>query len=104
MLLFRCSFFSSADRFDLIAIPHPVDYHANKTVISVSLLKKPIHWSKSDISIIFMIVMNNNDFVVFEDIFSSLIELTSDNEKVHKLLQSKDYNDFVKKLVDMLYS
>ncbi len=90
--------------FNLIAIPHPVDYHANKTVISVSLLKKPIHWSKSDISIIFMIAMNNNDFVVFEDIFSSLIELTSDNEKVHKLLQSKDYNDFVKKLVDMLYS
>lgn len=31
----------------MIAIPHPIDYYANKTVIAVSILKTPILWGKN---------------------------------------------------------
>lgn len=89
--------------FPLIAIPHPVDYSAHQTVISVSLLKRPLRWHRHNVSIIFMIAMNNNDFDVFEDIFSSLITTIDDGEKVNRLLASSDHADFVKQLVDMLY-
>lgn len=90
--------------FNQIAIPHPVDYNAKKTVISVALLKKPLFWSKNRVSIIFMIAMNNNDFVVFEDVFSSLIEITNDNDKVERLVSSRNYEDFMRKLVEMIYA
>ena len=53
----------SPTNFGMIAIPHPIDYYTNKTVISVSILKKPINWGNTSVKIIFMISISKRDFL-----------------------------------------
>ena len=87
----------------MVAIPHPAEYSANKTVISVCILNEPLLWGKNYVSIIMMIAVNGKDFTIFEDLFSALTMITTDNSKIKELLSNKTYKDFVNSLIKMLY-
>lgn len=89
--------------FNLIAIPHPAEYNAKQTVISVCLLDKPLMWERSKVSIIMMIAINNKDFSIFDDIFSSICQIANDTNYVKKLHDSKTYEDFLNTLIDLIY-
>lgn len=89
--------------FNMVAIPHPAEYSANKTVISVCILNEPLLWGKNYVSIIMMIAVNGKDFTIFEDLFSALTMITTDNSKIKELLSNKTYKDFVNSLIKMLY-
>ena len=89
--------------FNMVAIPHPAEYSASKTVISVCILNEPLLWGKNQVSIIMMIAVNSKDFTIFEDLFSALTMITTDNSKTKELLGNKNYKDFVNMLVKMLY-
>lgn len=88
--------------FGMIAIPHPVECSANQTVISVCLLDKPLFWSRSNVSIIFMIGINNKDFEEFEDVLASIIEITENEEKIKELMLAGNYESFVNSFIELL--
>ena len=88
--------------FNLIAIPHPVECSAKQTVITVCLLNKQLLWSRSNVSIIFMMGINNKDFEMFEDILSSLKGITEDNNKIKSLLSCKEYDAFINKFIELI--
>ena len=84
--------------FNMVAIPHPAEYSAQKTVISVCILDKPINWGRSEVSIVMMVAVNATDFDVFDDMLSAIIQIAADSSKVKVLKKQKTYNDFINKL------
>lgn len=84
--------------FNMIAIPHPAEYSAHKTVISVCLLDKPINWGRSDVFIIMMVAVNAIDFNEFDDIFSAITQIAMDSSKVKELKKQSTYEEFIEKL------
>ena len=84
--------------FNMIAIPHPAEYSAQKTVISVCILDKPINWGRSEVSIIMMIAVNAIDFNTFDDMLSAITQIAIDSTKVKELRKQKTYEDFIGKL------
>lgn len=88
--------------YGILAIPHPVDYLASETIISVTILDKPLFWGRNEVSIIFMIAINNKDIEVFEDVLSSIIEMNEDDSKIRKLITSDSYEYFVNQFIDIL--
>ena len=88
--------------FGLVAIPHPIDYLAKETVISVLIPKKRILWGKNSVSLILMIAVNRRDIEVFEEILSALINISADANKIKELIKSKDYEEFIEQLVKFM--
>ncbi len=89
--------------FNMIAIPHPAEYSANETVISVCLLNKALNWGRNEVSIIMMISVSNKDFETFDDIFTSITQLAIEPEKLKLLAKQGDYDEFIKTFLRMLY-
>lgn len=91
----------SPTNFDMIAIPHPIDYFANRTVISVSVLKQPIVWGNTMVKIIFMFPISEGDFSRFSNIFGFLANLCNHNEYVELLAATKRYEDFLEYIIEI---
>lgn len=90
--------------FDVIAIPHPVEFNAKKTVISVAILNKKLEWGKSHVSIVFMIAVNNQNITIFEELFSSLISVCTDSRNLKELSECKKYDEFLEVLLNMFFT
>ena len=89
--------------FNMIALPHPAEYSARETIISVAILKKPLDWGRNDVSIVMMISINNKDFEIFDDIFTSITQLTMDSNKLKILTKQQKYDDFIKTFLSLQY-
>lgn len=89
----------SATNFGMIAIPHPIDFYANKTVIEVSILKTPVLWGNTSVRIIFMVCINKRDFSNFSDVFSFLAGTCSDDENLERLVNVKSYDEFMNTII-----
>lgn len=92
----------SPTNFGKVAIPHPIDFYSKKTVFEVSILKEPILWGESEVSIVFMLVVSKEDYPYFQEIFSFLASVCMDSYNLEKIISCKNYNDFLK-LMLVLY-
>jgi len=93
----------SPTNFGMIAIPHPIDYYAKKTVIEVAILKQPILWGNTSIKIIFMFSISKLDFSSFSDVFSFLASTCSDDNNLDSLVKCTSYSEFMSTILN-LYS
>lgn len=91
----------SATNFGMIAIPHPIDYYANKTVIEVAILKSPILWGNTSVKIIFMVCINKRDFSNFSDVFSFLAGTCSDEINLDRLVNVASYDEFMNTMISL---
>jgi Transcriptional antiterminator len=87
---------------NIIAIPHPLEMTAKKTTISVIVNQEPTQWGDSCIHIIILYALSKNDLTQFYDIFDNLIELFSQAENAQLLINAKNYDDFVNKVVSLI--
>ena len=88
----------SSTNFGMIAVPHPIDYYAKKTVIEVVILQHAISWGNTDVKIIFMFCISKLDFASFSDVFSFLAGTCSNQENLECLASSKSYQAFMKNI------
>lgn len=89
----------SSTNFGMLAVPHPIDYYAKKTVIEISIMKNPIPWGTTSVKIIFMFCINQRDFSKFSDVFSFLAGTCSDDSNVERLAASKTYLEFMENMI-----
>jgi len=87
---------------NIIAIPHPLEMTAKKTTISVIVNQEPTQWGDSCIHIIILYALSKNDLTQFYNIFDNLIELFSQAENAQLLINAKNYDDFVNKVVSLI--
>lgn len=88
----------SSTVFGSVAIPHPVNYYSIHTIMSVTILKKPIVFNKNKIKLIFCITISKEDFLEFQKIFSFLTSICMDGTCIDLLINSKNYNEFIENI------
>lgn len=77
-------------------MPHPLEMCSKKSVISVSIHQKPLQWQDNLVNIIFMLAINDEDRVIFKDIFDFITDTISDEDKLFSLIRVKTFDEFIK--------
>lgn len=91
----------SPSNFDMIAIPHPIDYYARESAISVSLLREALPWGNSQVEIIFMLTVSRQDLADYSNVFSFLAGICNNGCNLKLLLQCEDYDAFMDRLLSL---
>ncbi|NFH69943.1 PRD domain-containing protein [Clostridium botulinum] len=80
-----------------IALPHAVDEKVNSVIVSYGILDKLIMVDGKEVGLIILLVIpsesqNSQDVIV--KTYQEIIDLSSDNKIVQKLIKSKNYKEF----------
>lgn len=81
-----------------IAMPHPIEACAKKTVISVGILKQPVLWGSGEAQLIFMLAVKKEDMKYLNSFFDLTVRLVDDEALVKRLLDSKSLAQFKDRL------
>lgn len=88
----------SSTAFQDFAIPHAMKMHANKTGISVLISDAPIEWDTKQVHIVMMLCFNREERFIFNEVFEPLTMVLGSRENIRKLVQAKDYQEFIELL------
>ncbi|MCQ4795029.1 PTS sugar transporter subunit IIA [Anaerofustis stercorihominis] len=80
---------------NMIAIPHPVEACANKTIIGVISLPKAITWGDYKVKLIFVLAVRKDEKAYMRNVFKFISRLMDDKNKVDKLVNSKTFKEFI---------
>lgn len=81
-----------------IAMPHPIEACAKRTVISVGILHQPISWGSGQAQLIFMLAVKKEDMKYLNSFFDLTVRLVDDEGLVKKLLGSENLAQFKDRL------
>jgi len=87
---------------NIVAVPHSMKMNACKTSISIIINDEPQSWGDSHVHIIALITINEKERKDFRYIFDSFIKVLSEVTNTHLLIQSEDYDTFIKNLSTMM--
>src|SRR5690625_99717 len=87
---------------NIVAVPHSMKMNACKTSISIIINDEPQFWGDSHVHIIALITINEKERKDFRYIFDSFIKVLSEVTNTHLLIQSEDYDTFIKNLSTMM--
>ena len=77
-----------------IAMPHPIEACAKRTVISVGILNQSILWGSGQAQLIFMLAVKKEDMKYLNSFFDLTVRLVDDEGLVRKLLGSENLAQF----------
>lgn len=93
----------SSTAFGRVAIPHSFDMSAKKSRGFIIINSKGIEWSNNKkVYIVIGLAIDPKNSQLFRDVFDELSNIVTDVNNVTALIQSKNYQDFIIKLVDLL--
>lgn len=81
-----------------IAMPHPIEACAKKTVIGVAMLEKPIIWGSGEAQLIFLLAIKKEDMKYLNSFFELTVRLVDDEDFVKQLLETKNLTQFKARL------
>lgn len=85
--------------FNSLAIPHPSEYCARETFAAVTTLDRPVDWGRSKVELVITFAINQQDFHLFDQFFTFLIELSNSSEAMSKLVNAGSYESFISQMV-----
>lgn len=85
-----------------ITIPHPINMCAKKNLISVAIIKNNVEYDKKIPKIIFMVSLIKEDLEFHKNITTVLNYLMNNEGGVNNLYASKNYNEFIIKLNELI--
>ena len=85
-----------------VAIPQSMNASTTKSFLSVVVNDKPMAWGTQKVSLIMLMGLSEADRKGFRVLFDSLLEVLSDPAKVTQLTRSNTYDEFARKLDDMI--
>ncbi len=89
----------SPSAYTNIAMPHPLEMSAFSTAIAVSIHPTPIEWNESKVNVVFMLAINQEDRILFHDIFDFVTEIILNKKYFQTLLNTKTYEQFINLLI-----
>ena len=81
---------------NLVAIPHALTPSHAASWIAVGILKKPVQWGHDFAQLILLLNIDDADKDSFTRIYEKLYEKIKTKKDVEKLLQSTDFENFIK--------
>lgn len=82
------------------AVPHSFNLASIKSNISVAILKKPIKWGNFDVKLVILLAINEEERMKLKLFFDWLSNAVSDANRFAVLLGTKDYQDFIDKILE----
>lgn len=83
---------------NLIAIPHPLNASSEKTFISIAILEKPIIWDQKEVQLVALFMIQKNHNKNLQDLYSKLGNFMTNEEKIKKVIEKRNYEYFIKLL------
>ena len=84
----------ASSAYDMIAIPHPLENKAERSIIAVCIEKKGIHWDGQKVNIIFMLSLKEEDRELFIEIFDFITLFLQNKELYKELLHTQSFDEF----------
>lgn len=84
---------------NLFAIPHPIEKCAVENKICICILKKPIIWSDKKVKIVFLFALTKEKNDKFDSMFTQMVSLLDNIDKVKKLVKTKTLIEFLAEFV-----
>ncbi|MDE6953199.1 MAG: BglG family transcription antiterminator [Erysipelotrichales bacterium] len=81
------------------ATPHSFGDYVNIPTISVALLKNPIDWGAYKVKLVILLAINEEDHETLKIFFDWLSQAIGEVGHFSSLLESKNYQDFIKKII-----
>ncbi len=78
-----------------VAIPHPIQILAEKNMISVCILHKPLLHEGKEVRIIFMISLTRSSYEMHKDITRKLYQLMKDEKRLERVLSSRTLEELL---------
>jgi lichenan operon transcriptional antiterminator len=76
------------------AVPHSMDFIAHQTTIAVLIPKAPIRWGETDVVMVLMLALNQDDYIDFTWFYQRLVQLLCDPELFSELRSKRDFPSF----------
>ncbi|MEG0469155.1 MAG: PTS sugar transporter subunit IIA [Longicatena sp.] len=80
---------------NMFAIPHPIEKKANKNMVAVAILNKPIIWSEQKVRLVFLFSLSKERDEAFDKLFEQLVGLLNDENKVKQLIKMDTFTSFI---------
>ncbi|WP_077298479.1 BglG family transcription antiterminator [Virgibacillus pantothenticus] len=80
-------------------IPHPLSSFANKTMVHVAVLKKPIYHNGEKIKMVFLLAIENKMDDDVSTLFQFIQQLALDKDSISSLLEVDGKETFLKKII-----
>lgn len=84
-----------------ICIAHPINLCANKNVVSVTILEKPIIYQSKEARIVFMVSLRKEDTYIHKRITEKLFQLMKSEKQIQNILQHHTFEDLIVTLKEM---
>ncbi|MDO4198335.1 MAG: PTS sugar transporter subunit IIA [Erysipelotrichaceae bacterium] len=84
-----------------IAMPHPMEMCANRSVISVSIHPNPIKWNFNRVNIVFMLAISDDLRSLFAEVFDFVTEIISNEELLVELINVTSYEEFIQYMLKL---
>ena len=78
-----------------VAITHTFKTKARISAVSVVISKTPIKWHSNDVNLVIMLSITEDQQVEFRNLFNYITSVIVDNDKLNKILDCKNYQDFI---------
>jgi len=82
------------------ATPHALEVSSLKSVISIALMKEPIQWGDYQVKLVMLLAIKEEDIDFLRMFFDWLTNAINDVNQMTLLLLSKDYNEFMERILD----
>lgn len=92
----------SSTAFYNFALPHAMKMNAKKTGINVLISENPILWNDRQVHMVMMLSFNRNERYIFNEIYDPITMILTNKENMQKIIQAKDYKDFIHLLASSL--
>lgn len=87
-----------------IAIPHAIKYDALQTGMLVIQSDQKIDWAGKEVLLVLALAVKKTDATLFNRIFPRMIEVVSETFHVDYLARSRNREEFIKRLIELLTS
>lgn len=83
---------SSTSFFNKFAVPHAIEFGSVKTRISFLITDQPIPWEEdTHVNLVMLISINEKDIMMFNTIYSSIVDLLLDESSFEQLIQIETF-------------
>ncbi|MFK9094422.1 BglG family transcription antiterminator [Bacillus salipaludis] len=80
---------------NLLALPHPSEKVAYKTMISVGILANPITWGTQPVQVVLLFALANDGEAFLDSLFRDLISLLDNQNKMKNIIRSTSFQEFL---------
>lgn len=81
------------------AIPHALNVPANRSCLSIAILKNPISWGEFDVQLVILLGIKENDKKLMGIFFDWLSNIVSNSNKFTTLLQARSHEEFIRQIL-----